>query len=120
MDKITEVAGTDSERDTDRKQIRMDAQELLKNGHLVDGQKKNVIILNQKADKGKRLLDEEIIIEPVVNQSQILDNITPYAVSGILISIFLTIALVVGFNCLLDLKTNDRFPRNMYQVGKES
>lgn len=59
-------------------------------------------------------------MQPYVSQSQILDDITPYAVSGILISIFLTIALVVGFKCLLDLKTNDRFPRNMYQVGKES
>lgn len=46
--------------------------------------------------------------------------ISETSLSGILVSIFLAIALVVGVNCMMDLKTNDKFARNQLHVGKES
>jgi hypothetical protein len=38
--------------------------------------------------------------------------------SGILVSIFLIVVLLIAVNCLMDLKTNDRFARNQLAVGK--
>jgi type IV secretory pathway component VirB8 len=49
-----------------------------------------------------------------------LSVMTPSALSGLLVAGFLLVVLLIAINCLMDLKTNDRFPRNILNVGKES
>ena len=45
---------------------------------------------------------------------------TPAALSGLWVTLFLIVMLLVGINCMLDLKTNDRFARQNLHVGRES
>ena len=52
--------------------------------------------------------------------SQIFNDMTPYALSGLWVTLFLLVMLCIGVSCLLDLKTNDRFARQNLWVGRES
>ena len=52
--------------------------------------------------------------------SEIFDNMTPAALSGLWVTLFLLVVLLIGINCMLDLKTNDRFARQNLWVGRES
>ena len=45
---------------------------------------------------------------------------TPAALSGILVGIFLIIMLLIAIGCLFDIKTNDKFGKNNLWVGKEN
>lgn len=53
-------------------------------------------------------------------ESKIFENITPYSLSGLWVGLFLIVVLLIGINCMLDLKTNDRFARQNLWVGRES
>jgi hypothetical protein len=52
--------------------------------------------------------------------SEIFDSMTPAALSGLWVTLFLLVVLLIGINCMLDLKTNDRFARQNLWVGRES
>ena len=49
-----------------------------------------------------------------------LSVMTPSALSGLFVAGFLLTVLLIAVSCLMDLKTNDRFPRTLLNVGKES
>ena len=51
-------------------------------------------------------------------KSQLFLNMTPSILSGLLVTLFLLITLMIGVNCLYDIKTNDKFARNNLWVGK--
>ena len=53
-------------------------------------------------------------------ESQIFKDMTPFALSGLWVGLFLIVMLCIGVSCLLDLKTNDRFARQNLWVGRES
>jgi hypothetical protein len=52
--------------------------------------------------------------------SKIFNAMTPYALSGLLVTLFLMVMLCIAIACLYDLKTNDRFARQNLWVGRES
>lgn len=52
--------------------------------------------------------------------SRIFSDISPFALSGLWVSLFLLVVLCIGVGCLMDLKTNDRFARQNLWVGRES
>lgn len=52
--------------------------------------------------------------------SLIFDDISPYALSGLFVGLFLLVVLCIAVGCLMDLKTNDRFARQNLWVGRES
>lgn len=52
--------------------------------------------------------------------SLIFESMTPAALSGLWVTLFLVVMLLIGINCMLNLKTNDRFARQNLWVGRES
>ena len=64
-----------------------------------------------------RLLQEA---EPTNTNSQLFTNMTPSVLSGLFVALFLIIMLIIGINCLYNIKTNDKFGRQNLWVGKES
>lgn len=52
--------------------------------------------------------------------SKIFDAMTPYALSGLLVGLFLLVMMCIAVSCLYDLKTNDRFARQNLHIGRES
>jgi len=53
-------------------------------------------------------------------ESKIFNDISSYSLSGLWVGLFLLVVLMIGINCMLDLKTNDRFARQNLWVGRES
>jgi type VI protein secretion system component VasF len=53
-------------------------------------------------------------------ESKIFNDISTWALSGLWVGLFLLVMLFIGINCLLNLKTNDRFARQNLWVGRES
>lgn len=47
-------------------------------------------------------------------------NMTPATLTGLLVSLFLIVILLIAINCLYNVKTNDQYGRNHLWVGKES
>jgi hypothetical protein len=43
---------------------------------------------------------------------------TPSTLSGLLVSLFLIVMLVIAIGCLYEVKTNDKFGKNNLWVGK--
>lgn len=66
--------------------------------------------------EGIRLLQE--VTQNNTSTSPMLSVMTPSALSGLFVSGFLLVVLLIGISCLMDLKTNDRFPRALLNVGK--
>ena len=65
---------------------------------------------------GRRRLQET---DTVANtSSQLFNNMTPSVLSGLLVALFLIIVLLIGVNCLYNIKTNDKFARSNLWVGK--
>ena len=51
-------------------------------------------------------------------ESKIFNDISSYSLSGLWVGLFLLVVLLIGINCMLDLKTNDRFARQNLWVGR--
>ena len=51
-------------------------------------------------------------------ESKIFNDISSYSLSGLWVGLFLLVVLLIGINCLLGLKTNDRFARQNLWVGR--
>lgn len=51
-------------------------------------------------------------------KSLLFINMTPAVLSGLLVALFLIIVLLIGINCLYNIKTNDKFARSTLWVGK--
>ena len=100
-------------------------------------QKPSIRKLNITADELRKFLregkqDVVITVHPMITPrrlqqtnytngtSLIFDNMTPAALSGLWVTLFLLVVLLIGINCMLDLKTNDRFARQNLWVGRES
>jgi hypothetical protein len=45
---------------------------------------------------------------------------TPAVLSGLFVTVFLIVMLLIAISCLYDIKTNDKFAANNLFVGKES
>jgi hypothetical protein len=56
----------------------------------------------------------------VLYESKLFINMTPATLSGLLVTLFLLVVLIIAINCLYNVKTNDSFSRNNLWVGKES
>ncbi len=54
----------------------------------------------------------------VTTDSQLFINMTPTTLSALFVTVFLIIMLLIGINCLYNIKTNDKFGRNNLWVGK--
>ena len=52
--------------------------------------------------------------------SKLFENMTPSTLSALFVTLFLIIMLLIGINCLYNIKTNDKFGKNNLWVGKES
>ena len=52
--------------------------------------------------------------------SLMFQNMTPLALSGLFVAVFLIVVLLIALSCLFDIKTNDKFARQNLWVGKES
>ena len=50
--------------------------------------------------------------------SDVFNDMSPMALSGLFVTLFLLVVLIIGINCMLDLKTNDRFARQNLFVGR--
>lgn len=51
-------------------------------------------------------------------ESKIFNDISSYSLSGLWVGLFLFVVLLIAINCMLDLKTNDRFARQNLWVGR--
>ena len=68
-----------------------------------------------------RIMQEEVpIVGNNTANSTIFNDISPYSLSGLWVALFLIVVLLIAVNCLMDLKTNDRFARQNLWVGRES
>jgi hypothetical protein len=67
-----------------------------------------------------RILSEktESLTETLPTYSNMFINMLPSSLSGLLVSIFLIVMLLIALQCLMDIKTNDKFARNNLWVGK--
>ena len=100
-----------------KKFLKVALSDLLKHPQLISNKNTTTILtFNHPA---KRLL-ADVIVEPSANSSNILNAISETSLSCILVSLFLAIALVIAVNCMMNLKTNDKFARTQLHVGKES
>ena len=59
-------------------------------------------------------------VKQTVTNSQMFINMTPATLTGLLVSLFLIVILLVALNCLYNVKTNDQYGRHHLWVGKES
>lgn len=86
-------------------------KEMLRSG------KEDLIITFNPSLKPRRL--EAVAANDTV-ESKIFNDISSYSLSGLWVGLFLLVVLLIGINCMLDLKTNDRFARQNLWVGRES
>ena len=63
---------------------------------------------------------EARLLQETNTNSKLFTNMTPSVLSGLFVALFLIIMLLIGVNCLYNIKTNDKFARNQLWVGKES
>ena len=64
--------------------------------------------------------EARLLQEATNTNSKLFTNMTPSVLSGLFVALFLIIMLLIGVNCLYNIKTNDKFARNQLWVGKES
>jgi hypothetical protein len=86
-------------------------KEMLRSG------KEDLIITFNPSLKPRRL--EAVAANDTV-ESKIFNDISSYSLSGLWVGLFLLVVLLIGINCMLGLKTNDRFARQNLWVGRES
>ena len=86
---------------------------------------KNIIVhIDESSHHGKKRTLEEVDVPEVTEsvsgftESKLFVNMTPAALTGLLVSLFLVIMLIIAINCLYGVKTNDAFSRNNLWVGK--
>lgn len=66
-------------------------------------------------------LSESRLLQEATNTNSLLfTNMTPSILSGLLVTLFLIIMIMIAVSCLYDIKTNDKYGRNNLWVGKES
>ena len=59
-------------------------------------------------------------MKQAVTNSKMFINMTPATLTGLLVSLFLIVILLIAINCLYNVKTNDQYGRSHLWVGKES
>ena len=84
-------------------------KEMLRSG------KEDLVITFSPTMKPRRL---EVTAENDTVESRIFNDISSYSLSGLWVGLFLLVVLLIGINCMLDLKTNDRFARQNLWVGR--
>jgi hypothetical protein len=63
--------------------------------------------------------NDQILTQDVTDtKSSLFLNMTPATLTGLLVSLFLIVILLIAINCLYNVKTNDQFGRNHLWVGK--
>lgn len=89
---------------------------------LLKESKKDLVITIDPAMVARQLGEVKVKVGANTTEvdSQIFDDISPYALSGLLVGLFLLVVLCIAVSCLMDLKTNDRFARQNLWVGRES
>ena len=81
-------------------------------------QKAAFVFQHEPVSKQSRLLQNQN--QTAVAGSQLFINMTPSTLSALFVTLFLIIMLIIGVNCLYNIKTNDKFGKNNLWVGKES
>ncbi len=87
------------------------------------GQNILIQINEKKRDQRKLVENSEILIstdDKPINISPLFMNMDSVTLTGLLVSLFLVIILMIAVKCLYDVKTNDQFGRTNLWVGKES
>lgn len=79
----------------------------------------NSIIYFTQAHSSPRALTQTVGQAPA-KPSLLFINMTPSVLSGLFVTLFLVIMLLIGVSCLYNIKTNDKFGVNNLVVGRES
>lgn len=78
-------------------------------------------IVEEKNKQPRRLVEaSEVpsVTQGEVTLSPLFLNMDSVTLTGLLVSLFLVVMLLIGVKCLYDVKTNDQFGRTGLWIGK--